>query len=261
MKKKLLSFALIFVLLFSTIPMNAEAASLKSVKLLNIRATSQKVTLKWSKVSKAKKYQIYRSTSPNSGFKKIKTTKKRSFVSKKYPSQGFYYKVRAIKGKKKGGFSPIKYVAPSGAVQNPIDVVRANVSAQVIEQKVGVGQSIIAVLVTNNTNDPMYVWGRIYSKSVVVAPISGLGNPSTYSYYTSTLTNAYGASNVGANIVSPKSKQVIYVTALGLTTKLNLNFHAVSAAFSFNFGRSKDNYQAYFVGCSNTPNNVSIRTR
>ena len=66
------------------------------------------VKIKWSKVSGAKKYKVYRATSKNGNYKKIKTTKSRSYTDKSVSAgKKYYYKVRAYKKvKKKKRYSP-----------------------------------------------------------------------------------------------------------------------------------------------------------
>ena len=67
------------------------------------------VTLTWNKVAGASGYQVYRATSAAGKYKKLCTTKKRSYVNKSLSSgTKYYYKVRAYKkkhGKKYGSFT------------------------------------------------------------------------------------------------------------------------------------------------------------
>ncbi len=67
-------------------------ASIKSIK-----ATKGKVTLKLTKVSKAKKYVIYRSMKKSSGFQQIGATKTTTYIDKTVKKgKKYYYKVVAI---------------------------------------------------------------------------------------------------------------------------------------------------------------------
>lgn len=85
-----------------------------SVKL---KAGKKKITVKWSKVSGASGYVIYRSTKKTKGFKAVKTVKsgtKVSFVNKKLKKgRKYYYKVIAYRtvGDRKvyGSFSAVKH--------------------------------------------------------------------------------------------------------------------------------------------------------
>ncbi len=85
-----------------------------SVKL---KAGKKRITVKWSKVSGASGYVIYRSTRKNKGFKAVKTItsgSKVSYVNKKLKrGKKYYYKVIAYKtvGDKRvyGSYSSVKY--------------------------------------------------------------------------------------------------------------------------------------------------------
>ena len=77
---------------------------------LKTSTTYKSVKLSWKKVKKAKGYQIYRASKKNGKYKRVKTTKARSWTNKKLTTgKTYYYKVRAYKkvGKKTvyGSFS------------------------------------------------------------------------------------------------------------------------------------------------------------
>ncbi|MCR2033873.1 fibronectin type III domain-containing protein, partial [Anaerofustis stercorihominis] len=70
---------------------------------LKLKRGKKKAIVKYSKISGASGYKIYRSTKKTKGYKLIKTTKSRSYTNKKLKSKKtYYYKVRAYKkvGKK-----------------------------------------------------------------------------------------------------------------------------------------------------------------
>lgn len=78
-----------------------QAWTLKAVKISNVSESGgKKVTLNWDQVSKADGYRIYRSTSPDSGFKQIKEIKSGSTL--KYSDTTvksgnvYYYRIAAI---------------------------------------------------------------------------------------------------------------------------------------------------------------------
>lgn len=61
-------------------------------------ARYDKVRISWKKVPLANGYQIYRSTSKNKGYKRIKTTKGTSYTNRRLKTgKTYYYKVRAYK--------------------------------------------------------------------------------------------------------------------------------------------------------------------
>lgn len=104
-------FTLVAVMGAATVPTYAatkKPARVKGVKCVATSSSAIKIT--WKKAKNAKKYQVYRATSKNGKYKKVKTLKKRTFVNKGLKSgKKYFYKVRAINGKKKGKFSAKKY--------------------------------------------------------------------------------------------------------------------------------------------------------
>ena len=64
-----------------------------------------KITVSWSKVSGARKYQVYRATSSDGKYSRLKTTKSRSYTGNTVAkNRKYYYKVRALRGSAKGEF-------------------------------------------------------------------------------------------------------------------------------------------------------------
>ncbi len=69
------------------------------ITLSNIKE-SGKIKVKWKKISKAKKYEVYRATSKKGKYSLIKTTKSTSLVNTSTKAgKRYYYKVRAIASK------------------------------------------------------------------------------------------------------------------------------------------------------------------
>jgi len=105
--------ALAVVFTYSVMPMNQAyaASSKKPAKVTNLKASalsSSSIKLTWKKAKNAKKYEVYYSTKSKSGYKKAKTTKYTSFTKTKLKAgKKYYFKVRAVNGKKKGSFSKI----------------------------------------------------------------------------------------------------------------------------------------------------------
>ena len=93
----------------------AASLSKPSVTLTNVTPTSIKIS--WKKVSGASKYTIYRSTKKSSGYKSIKTTTSASYTNSKLTcGKTYYYKVKAISGKKSATSSIVSKKAVPGKV-------------------------------------------------------------------------------------------------------------------------------------------------
>lgn len=82
----------------------AQAAGLAQTKNLNVTVENNQVKLKWNKVTGAKQYQIYRATSENGTYSRVKTTSSRNWTDSGRKGE-CWYKVRAVNGKKTGAFS------------------------------------------------------------------------------------------------------------------------------------------------------------
>lgn len=102
---RILSLILSLIMLVSAFAMvgvieaNAASMARTTVSLSNTSATTVKVS--WTKVTGAKKYTVYRSTSKTSGFKAVKTTTSLSFSSTGLTcGKTYYFKVKAINGTK-----------------------------------------------------------------------------------------------------------------------------------------------------------------
>lgn len=91
--------------------MEVQAASVGKVTKLKAVYTKGKVNLTWKRTSRAKKYEIYRSTNGKK-FKKVKTVKGLSWKDNKKGE--YWYKVRAVNGKHKGPFSNVTSVYTVG---------------------------------------------------------------------------------------------------------------------------------------------------
>lgn len=89
----------------------SKPGQVKSVKVASKSYNSLKIT--WKKVKGAKGYQVYRATSKNGRYKKVKTTKSTTYTNSKLTTgKKYYYKIRAYKGRKKGKFSAKKSGTP-----------------------------------------------------------------------------------------------------------------------------------------------------
>ena len=101
MKKKKWFLVITSILLMLLACTQIQAAAIKAPA--NIKVTASKkasVSIKWSKVSNASGYEIWRANSAKGNYSKIKTIKTKnttSYANKKLSAGHYYYKVRAYK--------------------------------------------------------------------------------------------------------------------------------------------------------------------
>lgn len=118
--KRKLSVVIAVLVGFSILmPVEVSAASkvaskpgqVKSLKVSSKSYSSLKIS--WKKVKGAKGYQVYRASSKNGKYKKVKTTRSSSWTNSKLTTgKKYYYKVRAYKSRTKGKFSSKKSGSP-----------------------------------------------------------------------------------------------------------------------------------------------------
>ena len=123
-----LMMVLAVVVSYSVLPMNQtfaasakKPAKVKSLKVTAMNDPETSIRVSWKKAKNAKKYQVYRATKKKGKYKKVATVKKTTYVNKGLKDgKKYFYKVRAVNGKKKGKYSAVKsatakYVAAAAA--------------------------------------------------------------------------------------------------------------------------------------------------
>lgn len=99
----------------STVKASAASKTPSKVTIYSYKSINYNtVVVKWRIVKGAKKYEVYRATSKNGKYKKVKTTTAKSFTNTGLTTgKNYYYKVRAVsKSGNKGKFSYKKVVMP-----------------------------------------------------------------------------------------------------------------------------------------------------
>jgi len=87
----------------------SKKVSLAKTTLTAATKSKTSIKLSWTKVSGATKYEIYRSTSKNGTYKKIKTVTTVSYTNTKLTSnKTYYYKVKAVQGSYKSAYSEVQ---------------------------------------------------------------------------------------------------------------------------------------------------------
>ena len=93
-------------------------------------ASSGKIKVSWPSVYKADKYEVYRATSKNGTYKKVKTTTSKSYTDTKATAEKtYYYKVKAIKaGNSALNSAQSKYISKVCDLAKPVITVKRNSS-------------------------------------------------------------------------------------------------------------------------------------
>ena len=87
----------------------ASAAQLSTPSISAKASGYEGISISWKSISGAKTYQIYRATTKTGTYKKVATTKKRTYLDKKIDQNKYYcYKVRAVSGSTKSTYSTVK---------------------------------------------------------------------------------------------------------------------------------------------------------
>ena len=196
LKKTIVSLVMALLLAVTLIPstnVTVQAASVGKVTGIKAVYTKGKTKLTWKKASRAKKYEIYRSTNGKK-FKKVKTVKGLSWQDTKKGE--LWYKVRAVNGRKKGKFS-------------------SAVSVYTIGGRISLRQTGNSFLIgcSNNgrkmTDFPIYVYNkntRRYEKSLT-----------NEAYYHGALSSAAGETDLKTSILHKgKGNYIISVAGLGM---------------------------------------------
>lgn len=124
--KKIISSVLAVLIVVSAMAIggfSASAASLKAPAKLTVTNANHSMILKWSKVSGAKQYQVYKGT------KLMETVSKTS--TRDYSVSGgqkLSYKVRAVNGTKKSSFSKVTYATRiNGTVVTSVENIKTGI--------------------------------------------------------------------------------------------------------------------------------------
>ena len=160
--KKILSLTLAITVFASMTATACAATRLAKVTGVKASKTSCEITLKWKKVKKAKKYQIYQYKKSKKKYVRVKTvTRPKTTIKKLKQCKTYKFKIRAIRGSKKGKWSRIisvktrKPVVHKTAPTNPTDA-------------------------TINLGDTYYI--KMGSETLKVKVTSELVEPGTYGF-------------------------------------------------------------------------------
>lgn len=207
------------------IPAQAAGITAKKPKIYTAKSAYEngKVVLKWSKVSGATGYEVYRAAKKTGKYVKFATVKTNSL--KKAATGAFYYKVRAVKGKQRSKFSdPVLIFAATAVIK---EVTFSSVGW------VGTYGMLASVKVNNKTKKDMQFLGGYYQKATVYLMNRKTKKPVASTYMQlNTNNDAYGISiSDGITIKAGKSQTLWY--------------HVMEYTLWTKYAQDRDNY--YFM--------------
>lgn len=148
-----------------------------AVSKLKVSAnSSDNAVLKWSKVSKAASYYVYRSTSKNSGFKKIAEVTKRKYTDKSLAEgKTYYYRIYAVKNKLKSSYKSISYTTAK----------KVKLSKSSVSLVKGKTVTLKATVLPSKTTDKSVSWS---TSNKSVAKVNSSGKVTAVGAGTATIT-------------------------------------------------------------------------
>ena len=217
LKKVMVSFVMAILLVVAAIPSTGTEVQAASVgKVTGVKAvyTKGKTKLTWKRASRAKKYEIYRSTNGKK-YQKVKTVKGLSWQDTKKGE--LWYKVRAVNGRQKGSFSSsVSVYTVGGRItlrRTGNSFLSAGTSIFTLEIWNYASKKPVFIGCSNNgrkmTNFPIYVYNkknRRYERSLT-------GESS----YHGALSSAAGETNMKSSTLHKgKGNYIIHVAGLGM---------------------------------------------
>jgi len=199
--RRILAFALAVATVIAFTPaiaftQSASAATRPGkVQWSSITKTPTTITLKWKKASKAKGYSVYQKKSGK--YKKIKTTTKRTYTTKKLKAfKSYSFKVRAYRmsgGKKVyGKYSSAKKVTTAASKITGVTITSSASS-------VSAGSNVtFTATVTGGTKPLKYQW---YKDGVLI-------EGATDSTYTATLSSSDSGAKFTCKVTGPDGKSL-----------------------------------------------------
>ena len=217
LKKVMVSFVMAILLVVAAVPstgIEVQAASVGKVTGVKAVYTKGKTNLTWKRASRAKKYEIYRSTNGKK-YQKVKTVKGLSWQDTKKGE--LWYKVRAVNGRQKGKFSSaVSVYTVGGRISlrtTGNSFLSAGSSVFALEIWNHASKKPVFIGCTNNgkkmTNYPIYIYNkkaRRYERSLT-----------NEAYYHGALSSAAGETNMKSSTLHKgKGNYIIYVSGLGM---------------------------------------------
>ena len=157
----------------------SEAASVQPMITTpaNVTAVSKSynsIRITWEKVAGAQKYEVYRSTSKNSGYTKIGTTKKTAYTDKKLKTnKKYYYKVNAVRGKYTSSYSKITNSKAVPAATATLNIVSRDYNQLKVQWKKVAGANKYTIYRSTKENGRYKKMGTFFTTTFLDTGVKG----------------------------------------------------------------------------------------
>lgn len=225
------------------LPIEASAASrpakVKSLKVASQSYNSLKVS--WKKVKNAKGYQIYRAKKKSGKYKKVKTIKTAKtvfWINKKLTTgKRYYYKVRAIRGIRKGSFSAKRSGVPTLSKTFGVRASAVSSSAIKVSWKKTSGASGYQLYRSTSRSGK---YSRVKTTSASSYTNRGLSANKTYYYKVRTYRNVGKSTKYSSfsGVVAAKTKTVATAPALGGSTPVRSDVYLNYGSMKLTLGQT-----------------------
>ncbi len=214
---------------------------------LTLTKSSYAVNVKWSAVSGATGYKLYRSTDPEGEFTLLGTTSssKRTFANTSVvPGVTYYYKVTAIRNSAESGFSAVKSIVPSMAAPTSVNALSCGYDSVKVTWKAVSGASGYHVFRSDCENGEYVKIGETTDKSYTE---SGLETGRTYYYKVCAYRTSGGMTGFGSMSKCDPAKPMVPTPVLSSASKYNSS----SIKVSWKQSAGADGYYLYRSGSKN----------
>lgn len=222
----------------------------------NIKAVStsyNSIKLTWSKVTGAQKYEIYRSTRKSSGYKKIKTTKSRSYTNKKLTSgTTYYYKIKAVRSKYKSEYSDRVSCKATPPATSSFKAESVNYNQIKLTWEKVTGATKFVIYRSTKEKSGYKKIKTIDDNNTLIYTDSGLSTGIKYYYKIFTYTNKSKGGYKIASVIPLTNAPTGFVADNISTTSIKLTWQEPEGATSYIIYRSTSSNKSGFVQLATT---------
>ena len=201
------------------------------------------VSLTWNAVSGAKSYEIYYSTSPDGGFKRLTSTKKTSYRFKKAEcGKTYYFQMRVKKTLATSSFGPISYAKTSLAGTPELKVTKSTYKSASLSWSKIAGAKKYKIYYRSSMNGS---WQLLTTTSKTSYTHKKLTTGATYDYKVCPVRDTQKGSWSNSVSVETRLSDISGLKAKAATGKITLTWKKVAGAKQYVILRSSSKDGTY----------------